>query len=156
MKKIILLSIVIILFVGCDMAHDVFFNIELGYHKIYRNDAFDGLDTAFECGQFLKANIKYVSRIGQLTQSPQETWEKKSGCCRDFSVLFCNIMFINTGIKWDAVAVDHGLKRTIVNGGDTNHVIVCRGKTYIEPQHGSIVEYEKYGYLCDFDWFLYE
>ena len=98
MKKIILL-VVLISLSGCQLVNEI---ADVVYEERFSNQELtdfhledENFKTIEDIGRFLRDNIIWESGTSTPVQSPKETWEKKTGNCEDFSVLFIDIAFLN-------------------------------------------------------------
>lgn len=148
---ILLSSAVLICTSGCSMidyGRDWNIASKLGTVDLYYSADFDGLETPKEIADFLKDHITYEMQ-DDYSRSPREVYESGKGDCKDFTRLFLNIYFLNTGIKaqFGVGSID---ERTVANGGKTNHAFVVIDRRAFEPQTGRYTDYE-IGYIYSFD-----
>jgi len=144
MKKIILL-VVLISLSGCQLVNEI---ADVVYEDRFSNQELtdfhledENFKTIEDIGRFLRDNIIWESGTSTPVQSPKETWEKKTGNCEDFSVLFIDIAFFELGIKCELVLVDQNemeRARTIEAEGIINHAIIRYSDIIYELQNGYI------------------
>jgi len=82
MKNLIIVLMIVIFF-SCEMPQ------YLTWDEIEDLSDFKQLKTLHDIKTWINLNIKYKSDNGEFYQYPQETLDKRSGDCEDFSSLFC-------------------------------------------------------------------
>jgi hypothetical protein len=115
------------------------------------NFSFPEIKKTEDISTWINKFVKYRNDNRFLCQSPEKTVISGHGDCRDFSVLYMNILYINFGIKSDLCIVDTNEVRKIEKGGGMDHAIIRLTEgTLIEPQTGQNVFYTvKFSYSFD-------
>ncbi len=152
MKKILVVMVIAFMFVGCDMAQDIYLEANYCGHDLYEIEIDEELNSLEEIGEFLARNITYISDGSEnYTQSPEETWERKGGDCEDFAILFLNIAYFELGLKGELIFVEYSnISKSIEDGGDLDHAMVRYNGVIYEPQTGDIYT-GSVGYYYSFD-----
>ena len=145
MKKIILL-VVCLGFGSCSLVNEI---ADVVYEDRFSNQELtdfhledENFKTIEDIGRFLRDNIIWESGTSTPVQSPKETWEKETGNCEDFTVLFMDIAFFELGIRCELVIVEKEnveISRNVEAGGlDTDHAMTRYSSIIYEPQNGHI------------------
>lgn len=150
MKKIILISLVSVLFMGCELSNvvsNMYYENNINKCDIYYGD-FEDIKNESDIIKFINNNITYKVSDGYTWATPEEILTRGYGDCKEFTRLYLNILYVITGETGNGILVDYD--RSIVEGGFVNHVIVeLSDGTQIEPQNGEICHFEigfRYGF----------
>lgn len=156
MKNIIICLFVVISLYSCDLAQDIYANLQLGYSEIYYHDDFKDLDTPEKIFKYLDTRLTFDLLDRTATPSPEEILYSGKANCRGYTKVFVNIMYVSTGVKMGAAGVEMSDQRAISSGGSVDHCIVYHNGKLYDPQSGECVMYSEIGYIYRFDDFLYE
>ncbi|TET97720.1 MAG: hypothetical protein E3J23_08560 [Candidatus Stahlbacteria bacterium] len=131
MKKILMLTILIMAFSGCsslwpttDELHDNIFSERASGHNIYYGD-FSEILVIEDISPWIMSRIVYMPDEGDKWDDPEVVLKRGYGDCDDFAILVMNIAYVVFGIEFDLVLVDTNLVRIIEEGGDINHASVA-------------------------------
>ncbi len=146
LNKSILLSIIIcLLFSSCkgitDMRFDRIFKEDLKGHSIYYGN-FNTVHDPYDLKSWFWSNMEYrITDERDFHYTVKEVIDRRYGDCAVYALIAQNILFVQCGIKAGLAFVNtvEDNSRTIVSGGDPNHVVLLMPDgTLRDPQHYSI------------------
>lgn len=180
MKKIMLLSLISLSFIGCNMLCDQYMGSKAENHDLFYYD-FGDFDTSAELADYIENKIAYKADIIDAWSQPQQIFERGYGDCDDFSILSLNIYKVELGIEGHIISVDSNqqlpskpsvygsylrfdddgsisLYRTkaVVSGGITDHATIVVEGYVLDVYTGMVIgEYEELkpyiGYIYEFN-----
>jgi hypothetical protein len=145
MKKIFLIFIVVIEFLGCDIYIDKQFSDIAEGHTLYYLPEWKDLDTYPKIAKWINNHVNYKteSRYEHNWQNPEYTLQRGYGDCEDIALLFMNIYYVSTGNKMDLILVLLSNKQ-IVKGGKIDHAMLLYQNAIIETYSAGSVLNELY------------
>jgi hypothetical protein len=145
MNKIIMIILMSYLLVSCEMGRDEHTdnvygdkfndiplydidNSEMNYSEY--NEDLTVSNQIFRVGLEIMQHVSYLAepRGRDVLQTPEETWELKTGDCEDLILLMCSEIYFELGYEL-TIALTEQLAREVVDGGDPTHVSAIYGDT---------------------------
>lgn len=118
---------------------------ELSGHVAYYSPEFDNLHNYVEIAEWINVRVKYDSEDNKdKISDPKTTLNRGKGSCADIAILFINIVHFSLHEDLGVAYIDSSTQklasteRSIVGGGDIDHVIPFNGNVCISQYNGKI------------------